>query len=99
LSRPAHQYPLRGITHTIETVEKVSFQKLFLKRGDRNAESVWFCFPHNILVILKPVVGDFYEHFSKQGFFDSLVSPPREKKLNYDGSVQVNPSVADTLFE
>jgi hypothetical protein len=27
----------------------------------------------NISAILKPVVGDFYEHFSKQGFFDSLV--------------------------
>jgi hypothetical protein len=29
--------------------------------------------PHNFLAIFKPVVGDFYEHFSKQGFFDSLV--------------------------
>ena len=27
----------------------------------------------NILAISKPVVGDFYEHFSNQGFFDSLV--------------------------
>jgi hypothetical protein len=24
-------------------------------------------------VIIEPVVGDFYEHFSNQGFFDSLV--------------------------
>jgi hypothetical protein len=26
-----------------------------------------------ILVIFEPAVGDFYEHFSNQGFFDSLV--------------------------
>jgi hypothetical protein len=27
----------------------------------------------NILAIFQLVVGDFYEHFSDQGFFDSLV--------------------------
>jgi hypothetical protein len=32
-----------------------------------------FGIPHNIWAIFKPVVGDFYEHFSNQGFFDSLV--------------------------
>ena len=26
------------------------------------------------MAIFQPVVGDFYEHFSNQGFFDSLVS-------------------------
>jgi hypothetical protein len=29
------------------------------------------------LAIFKPVVGDFYEHFSNQGFFDSLVGLPK----------------------
>ena len=28
-------------------------------------------------VIFEPVVGDFHEHFSNPGFFDSLVSPPQ----------------------
>jgi hypothetical protein len=27
----------------------------------------------NVLAIFEPVVGDFYEYFSNQGFFDSLV--------------------------
>jgi hypothetical protein len=32
----------------------------------------------NILAIFKPVVEDFYEPFSNQGFFHSLVSPQGE---------------------
>jgi hypothetical protein len=33
------------------------------------------------LAIFKPVVGDFYEHFSNQGFFDSLVGQRNVRKL------------------
>jgi len=54
-----------------------TFQKLFLKSGRETLKSAWFLVFHttfrHILAILKPVVGDFYEHFSNQGFFDSLV--------------------------
>jgi len=69
---------------TVETVEKVTFQKLFLKSGREMLKSTWFWVPTpqsgNILVIFEPVVRDFYEHFSNQGFFDSLVSPLRQRK-------------------
>jgi hypothetical protein len=59
---------------TVETVEKVSFQKLFLKSGTEMQKNAWFIGnPHNILAIIEHVVGDFYEHFSNQVFFDSLV--------------------------
>ena len=69
-SHPAH---LR-LTQTVETVEKVPFQKMIFEKWDRNAEKrLVFGVPHSILAIFKPVVGDFYEHFSNQGFFDSLV--------------------------
>jgi hypothetical protein len=37
----------------------------------------------NILAIFKPVVGDFYEHFSNQGFFDSLVGRSHPQKGNH----------------
>jgi len=37
-SRPAH---LR-VTQTVETVEKVPFQKLFLKSGRETLKSIWF---------------------------------------------------------
>jgi hypothetical protein len=38
----------------------------------------------NILAFFKPVVGDFYEHFSNQGFFDSLVGRlARSEHLSY----------------
>jgi hypothetical protein len=40
LSCPARQQA----THTVETVEKVTFQKLFLKSGTDTLESVWFLF-------------------------------------------------------
>lgn len=47
---------------------------MIFEKWDRNAEKrLVFGVPHNILAIFKPVVGDFYEHFSNQGFFDSLV--------------------------
>jgi hypothetical protein len=63
------------VSSAVETVEKVSFQKLFLKSGKEMPKNAWlFGNPHNILAIFEPVVGDFCEHFSNQGFFDSLVS-------------------------
>ena len=47
---------------------------MIIEKWDRNAEKyLVFCVLSNILAIFKPVVGEFYEHFSHQGFFDSLV--------------------------
>ena len=44
------------------------------EKWDRNTEKhLVFCVLSIILAIFEPVVGDFYEHFSNQGFFDSLV--------------------------
>ncbi|HLO33998.1 MAG TPA: hypothetical protein VK249_32940 [Anaerolineales bacterium] len=46
LSRPAHQW----VTPTVETVEKVPFQKMIFEKWDRNAEKrLVFGVPHNIL--------------------------------------------------
>ena len=45
----------------------------------------WSLTPHfgKNLVVFEPVVGDFYEHFSKQGFFDSFVGlTKQEEKRN-----------------
>ena len=43
---------------------------MIFEKWDRNAEKrLVFGVPHSILAIFKPVVGDFYEHFSNQGFF------------------------------
>jgi hypothetical protein len=40
-------------------------------------KNAWlFGYPHNILAIFEPVMGDFREHFSNQEFFDSLVGMP-----------------------
>ena len=65
---------LENSTQTVETVEKVPFQKLIFEKWVRNIEKrLVFCVLNNILAIFEPVVGDFYEHFSIQGFFDSLV--------------------------
>jgi hypothetical protein len=73
-STPAH------VTPTVETVEKVPFQKLTFEKWVKNIEErLVFCVPNNILAIFEPVVGDFCESFSNKGFFDSLVSPPRGK--------------------
>jgi len=53
------------ITQTVETVEKVPFQKTIVEKWNRNIEKhLVFCVPSNILAIFEPVVGDFYEHFS-----------------------------------
>ena len=50
---------------TVETVEKVPFKKMIIEKWDRNAEKyLVFCVLSNILAIFKPVVGEFYEHFS-----------------------------------
>jgi hypothetical protein len=69
-STPAH---LR-VTQTVETVEKVPFQKLIFEKWDRNIEKrLVFYVPKNILAIFEPVVGDFCENFPSKGFFDSLV--------------------------
>jgi hypothetical protein len=71
-SATAHRASLR--TQTVETVEKVPFQKLIFEKWDRNIEKrLVFCVPNNILAIFEPVVGDFCENFSNKGFFDSLV--------------------------
>jgi len=52
-------------TQTVETVEKVPFKKMIIEKWDRNAEKyLVFCVLSNILAIFKPVVGEFYEHFS-----------------------------------
>ena len=59
----------------------------------------------NILAIFKPVVGDFYEHFSNQGFFDSLVGQLREKRIIHqmmtivvrDHSLEIHPIAQDDL--
>jgi hypothetical protein len=39
----------------------------------------------NILATFRPVVGDLYEHFSKQGFFDSLVGQQDEFSRQHGG--------------
>jgi hypothetical protein len=73
LSKPTH----KRVTQTVETVEKVPFQKLILEKWDRNTEKyLVFCIPHNILAIFEPVVGDFCEDFLQKEFFDSLVRWP-----------------------
>jgi hypothetical protein len=70
LSTPAHPQ----VTQTVETVEKVPFQKLIFEKWEGNIEKrLVFYVPKNILAFFQLVVGDFYEHFSDQGFFDSLV--------------------------
>jgi hypothetical protein len=54
--------------------------KVIFEKWERNAEKrLVFGVPDNILSIFKPVVGDFYEHFLNQGFFDSLVGRSRAK--------------------
>jgi uncharacterized protein YutD len=78
LSTPAHTQ----VTQTVETVEKVTFQKMIFEKWDRNTEKhLVFCVLSNILAIFEPVVGDFYEHFSNKGFFDSLVRQPSYKDV------------------
>ena len=77
-ARPPASTPAKcaGRTQAVETVEKVPFQKMNFEKWDRNTEKHQvFCVLSNILAIFEPVVGDFYEHFSSQGFFDSLVGP------------------------
>jgi hypothetical protein len=45
--------------------------------GEKHLKAPYFLFYEehfgNNFAIFKRVVGDFYEHFSDQGFFDSLV--------------------------
>jgi hypothetical protein len=77
--RPPQRHAPR--TQTVETVEKVPFQKLILEKWDRNTEKyLVFCIPHNILAIFEPVVGDFCEDFLQKEFFDSLVGRFAEKQ-------------------
>ena len=48
------------VTQTVETVEKVTFQKLIFEKWDRNIEKrIVLCLANNILAIFQPVVGDF----------------------------------------
>jgi hypothetical protein len=62
--------PQPPLTQTVETVEKVLFQKLVFEKWDRNIEKrLVFCLANNILAILEPVVGDFLWEFSKPGVF------------------------------
>jgi hypothetical protein len=42
------------VTQTVETVEKVTFQKLFLKSGREMLKSTWFWVPHTTI----------WQHFS-----------------------------------
>jgi hypothetical protein len=64
----------RPLTQTVETVEKVPFQKLIFEKRDRNIEKrLVFYVSNNILAIFEPVVGVFCEGFSNKRFFDSLV--------------------------
>jgi hypothetical protein len=42
---------------------------MLFEKWDGNTEKhLVFCVLSNILAIFEPVVGDFYEHFSSQGF-------------------------------
>jgi len=62
------------VNSSVETVEKVPFQKTIFEKWDRNIEKcLVFYVPHNILTIFEPVVGDFFGNFSSKEFFDSLV--------------------------
>jgi hypothetical protein len=65
-SRPFHQ----RVTQTVETVEKVPFQKLMFEKWDRNIEKrlVFLC-SNKILAIFERVVGDFLRELSKRGVF------------------------------
>jgi hypothetical protein len=52
------------VSQTVETVEKVPFQKLIFEKWDRNIEKrLVFYVLKNILAIFEPVVGDFCENF------------------------------------
>jgi hypothetical protein len=51
---PAHQ----RVTQAVETVEKVSFQKLFLKSGTETLKSIWF------LVFHTTFLATFWQFFS-----------------------------------
>ena len=70
------------VTQTVETVEKVPFQKMIFEKWDRSIEKrLVFYVPKNILAIFEPVVGDFCENFPSKEFFDSLVgryAPPND---------------------
>jgi len=52
------------VTRAVETVEKVTFQKIILKSGTKTLKSTYFYVLNNILTIFETVVGDFYERFS-----------------------------------
>jgi hypothetical protein len=70
LSRPTHQW----VTQTVETVEKATFQKLFLKSGKETLKSACFwVFFTTFWQFFSLLWEIFFEHFSNQGFFDSLV--------------------------
>jgi len=64
--RPSHLW----LTQTVETVEKVPFQKLMFEKWDRNIEKrlVFLC-SNKILAIFERVVGDFLRELSKRGVF------------------------------
>jgi hypothetical protein len=54
---------------TVETVEKITFQKLTFEKWGRNIEErLVFCVPNNILAIFEPVAEIFVRVF-KQGVF------------------------------
>jgi len=64
-----------------------------VEQKPRKASDFWCSEQHfgNILAIFKPVVGDFYEHFSIQGFFDSLVKPWKYREENTMSNEQMTP--------
>jgi hypothetical protein len=73
LSQPAPP----PLTQTVETVEKVPFQKLTFEKWVKNIEKhLVFCVLNDILAIFELVVGDFCEIFSNKRFFDSFVGTP-----------------------
>ncbi|MBI5297593.1 MAG: hypothetical protein HY869_19105 [Chloroflexi bacterium] len=65
------------VTQTVETVEKVTFQKLFLKSGRGTLKSSWFLVFRTTFWqyfgCFLACCGSFFELFSNQEFFDSLV--------------------------
>jgi len=73
-ARPA-RLPL---AQTVETVEKVPFQKLIFEKWEGNTKKrLVFGTPHNVLVrfwlFFSLFWEIFFEHFSNHEFFDSLV--------------------------
>jgi hypothetical protein len=58
---------------TVETVEKSHFSKIIFEKWDKNIEKrLVFYVQAQIMTVFEPVVGDFFEFFTNEGFFDSF---------------------------